>query len=69
MYTEEIHKQYWALNDVATCLFIKGKALIDLNKTEEAKEVFNTLVKEYKYGQSWDSKGWFWKPYEGLRIN
>lgn len=55
---------YWALNDVSTCLFIKGKALLEQNKMEEAKQVFQDLVDNYKYGQCWDPKGWFWKPAE-----
>ncbi len=52
---------YWALNDVATCLFIKGKALKALGKKKEAKKVFETIIKNYGYAQCWDPQGWFWK--------
>lgn len=62
---DEIHKKYWALNDVATCYFIKGKALAAQGKTAEAKEAFDTLIKEYTFGQCWDNQGWFWKVAEG----
>ncbi|MCK5096452.1 MAG: hypothetical protein KAR45_00020, partial [Desulfobacteraceae bacterium] len=52
---------YWALNDVATCLFIKGKSLREQGKKDEAKKVFEDIIKNYRYGQCWDSNGWFWK--------
>ena len=29
---------YWALNDVATCLFIKAKALSEMDRKNEAKD-------------------------------
>lgn len=52
----------WALNDVATSLFIQGEAYRKANMKDEAKEVYSKIVKEYSYGQTWDPKGWFWKP-------
>lgn len=55
---------YWALNDVATSLFIQGEAYRKANMMDEAKEVFQKLIDEYAYGQCWDPKGWFWKPAE-----
>ena len=61
--TEEIHANYWALNDVATSLFIKGKALLETGQEDEAKQAFTTLVEDYTYGQCWDPSGpWFWAP-------
>ena len=63
---EDIFK-YWALNDVATALFIQGEAYRKANMMDEAKEVFQKLISEYTYGQSWDSKGWFWKPAEAAQ--
>jgi tetratricopeptide (TPR) repeat protein len=57
----------WALNDVATSLFIQGEAYRKANMKDEAKEVFNKLVKEYSFGQTWDPKGWFWKPAEAAK--
>lgn len=58
---------YWALNDVATSLFIQGEALRDAGKKDEAKAVYQKLVDEYSYGQCWDTGGWFWKPAEAAK--
>jgi len=58
---------YWALNDVATCLFIQGEAYRKAKMNDEAKEVFNKLINEYSFGQCWDVKGWFWKPAEAAK--
>ena len=52
---------YAALNDVATCLYIKGKALQGFRRYEEAKSVFQAVIREYRFAQCWDPKGWFWK--------
>lgn len=52
---------YAALNDVATCLFIKGKSLREMRCPAEAKEVFREVIRNYRYAQCWDPKGWFWK--------
>ena len=58
---DEIFK-YWALNDVATSYYIQGEAYRAANMKEEAKEAYNKLIKDYSFGQAWDTKGWFWKP-------
>ncbi|MBN1521967.1 MAG: tetratricopeptide repeat protein [Candidatus Aureabacteria bacterium] len=58
---------YWALNDVSTCLFIKGKALKALGKNEEARKVFETIINDYSFGQCWDTQGWFWKVAQGAK--
>lgn len=58
---------YWALNDVGTCLFIKGEACRKAGKTQEAKEAFQKLVNEYSFAQCWDPQGWFWKPVEAAQ--
>ncbi len=58
---------FWALNDVATSLFIQGEAYRKANMKDEAKEAYNKLVNEYTYGQSFDPKGWFWKPAEAAK--
>lgn len=52
---------YSALNDVATCLFIRGRALRQLNRLNEAKESFREILQNYRFAQCWDPKGWFWK--------
>ena len=58
---------YWALNDVATCLFIQGEAYRKAKMNDEAKEVYQKLIKEYSFGQCWDPKGWFWKPADAAK--
>ncbi len=59
--------QQWALNDVATSLFIQGEAYRKANMMDEAKEAYQKLISEYTYGQCWDPKGWFWKPAEAAK--
>lgn len=58
---------YWALNDVATCLYIQGEAYRKADMGDEAKEVYQKLIDEYNFGQCWDPKGWFWKPAEAAK--
>lgn len=52
---------YWALNDVGVCLYIKVLSLIEDGKKEEAKEILDIIINDYSYAQCWDPKGWFWK--------
>jgi tetratricopeptide (TPR) repeat protein len=58
---------YWALNDVATCLFIQGEAYRKANMLEEAKAAYQKIIDQFSYGQCWDAGGWFWKPAEGAK--
>lgn len=58
---------YWALNDIATSLFIQGEAYRQAGMEDEAKESFMKVVNDYTYGQAWDPKGWFWKPAEASK--
>ena len=59
--------KYWALNDVATSYYIQGEAYRTANMKDEAKEAYNKLIKDYSFGQTWDTKGWFWKPAEAAK--
>ena len=63
---DEIFK-YWALNDVATSYYIQGEAYRAANMKDEAKEAYNKVIKDYSFGQTWDTKGWFWKPAEAAK--
>ncbi len=65
--TKEEVFSYWALNDLATCLFIQGKALRKMGKIAEAKTAFQKIINEYFFAQCWDPQGWFWKPADGAR--
>lgn len=58
---------YWALNDVATSLFIQGEAYRKAEKLDEAKAAYKRVVDEFTYGQAWDTQGWFWKPAEAAK--
>lgn len=58
---------YWALNDVATSLFIQGEAFRKKGMKEESRAAYEKVVKEFSYGQCWDPKGWFWKPAEAAK--
>ena len=63
---DEIFK-FWALNDVATSYYIQGEAYRAANMKDEAKEAYNKLMKDYAFGQTWDTKGWFWKPADAAK--
>ena len=58
---------YWALNDVGTCYFIRGEALTAQGRKDEAKASFEHIINELSFAQCWDPKGWFWKPAVGAR--
>ncbi len=49
-----------ALNNAGTCLFIKGEALVKLDKNAEAAAAFKTVIDELSFAQAWDPRGWFW---------
>ena len=57
----------WALNDVATCLFIQGEAFRKEKMFDEAKAAYQRVIDEFSFGQTWDTKGWFWKPAEAAK--
>jgi len=54
------------LNDVATCLFIKGRALEMLGKGPEAVVAYSSAA-TLTYARCWDPHGWFWSPSEGAQ--
>lgn len=64
----------WALNDVATAAFIKGKSAeyllgIDSKRyvnMQVVRDSARVLVKQLSYGRCWDAKGFFWSPCKGL---
>ena len=54
---------YWALNDVATCLYIQGEAYFRAKDKDKAKLLFERVVKEFSFGQTYDpANKAFWKP-------
>ncbi|MBL7084952.1 MAG: hypothetical protein ISS43_02450 [Candidatus Omnitrophica bacterium] len=50
-----------ALNNVATCYFIQGEALMRQEKLKEAREIFQLIIENFGFAQYWDPRGWFWK--------
>lgn len=63
---KDVHAK-WALNDVATALYIQGEAYRKANMKDEAMEAYKSIVDNYAFGQTWDPKGWFWKPAEAAK--
>ena len=64
---KETAATFWAVNDIGTCYFIKGEALVKKGDKKGAIEAYAKLCKELKYSQCWDAKGWFWKPAEAAK--
>jgi hypothetical protein len=64
---KEKANQYWALNDVGTCIFILGNALEKSGDKKGALENFNFLATKLSFAQCWDTKGWFWKPADAAK--
>ena len=64
---KEETEKYWALNDVGTCMYIKGEVLAQKGDKEAAIKAYQSCIKDYGYCQCWDSKGWFWKPAEAAK--
>lgn len=56
------------MNNVATCYFIKGEALMREGKTEQAKTVFSQVIDKYPYAKSFDPRGWYWSIKEKSEI-
>ena len=62
-------KKYVNLNEVGTCLMLKGDALRQKGDLKGAIATYELLLRDYQYAQVWDPKGWFWKPAESARKN
>jgi tetratricopeptide (TPR) repeat protein len=55
-------REFWALNDVGTCLFILGKVAEAEGKNTEAIAAYQEVIKNFPMAQCWDKQGWFWQP-------
>ena len=64
---DKVH-DYWALNDVGTSYFIRGEALMKLNKNDEALAAYKVVTDDLYYAQAWDPKGWFWAPADAAKM-
>ena len=59
---------YWAVNDVATSLYIQGEAYRKAREFDKAKAAYQRVVKEFSYGQAYDpASKTFWKPADAAR--
>lgn len=54
--------EFWALNDVGTCVFILGKVYEAEGKNAEAITAYEKVIKDYPMSQCWDKQGWYWQP-------
>lgn len=64
--TDKAH-DYWALNDVGTCYFIRAQSKEARGDAKGAIAYYKTLTEKYAFAQCWDTKGWFWKPAEAAK--
>ncbi|MBL64491.1 MAG: hypothetical protein CMI30_13935 [Opitutae bacterium] len=62
-------RKYANLNEVGTCLLLKGDAQRKKGDVKGAIATYELLLRDYQYAQVWDPKGWFWKPAESARKN
>jgi len=60
-------KKFANLNEVGTCLWIKGEALRLKGDPTAAMIAYKTLIEHYEYAQCWDNKGWWWQPADAAR--
>lgn len=58
---------YQVLNDVGTCLFLKGRTCYMRGENKKAREIFQDIIDHYSFAQCWDEQGWYWKVDEAAR--
>lgn len=59
--------EYWALNDVGTCHFIRATSREARGDKAGALADYRALVEKFAFAQCWDTKGWFWRPADTAR--
>lgn len=52
------------LNDVGTAYYIRGQVYEATGMPKEALAAYKYLADNLAFAQTWDPKGWFWKPAE-----
>ena len=60
-------KGYATLNELATIIWLKGEALLKKGDREGALAAYYTVLADFNYGQTWDTKGWYWSPAASCR--
>lgn len=64
---KETASSHWALNDVGTCLFIRGQVYEAKGESSKALADYKKLVNDYAFAQTWDPKGWYWRPADAAK--
>ena len=64
---KEKASEYWALNDVGTCYFIRGSSKEARGDKKGAIADYKALVEKLSFAQCYDTKGWFWKPADAAK--
>lgn len=64
--TDKAH-DYWALNDVGTCYFIRAQSKEARGDAKGAIAYYKAVAEKYAFAQCWDTKGWFWKPADAAK--
>jgi len=52
--------KFAVMNDVATCYFIKGEALMKAGEDQKAIVVLEKVIEKYPFAQAYDPRGWYW---------
>lgn len=56
--------KYWALSDVAECLFLRAQSYQRQNKIALARNDFENLIRYFPLARVEDRGGWVWSPAE-----
>ena len=61
--------RYWALNDVATGLFMRGEIYRIQGRCQEAKAIYEQVIEAYPCAFAWNAKdgGFFWSVSDGAQ--
>jgi hypothetical protein len=55
----------WALSDIGTSYYIRGRAFEQIGKAQDARTAYSELKAKYSCAHTWDPRGWFWKTADG----
>jgi hypothetical protein len=66
---DDFWRNYWALNDVATGLFMRGEMFRIQGRCQEAKAIYEQVIDAYPCAFAWDPKndGFFWNVADGAQ--
>jgi len=64
---DDFWRNYWALNDVATGLFLRAEILRIQDKCQEARATYRRVLDEYPCAFAWNPGGYFWSMADGAQ--